>query len=453
MDPNSAGTATHEGKNPFSKHAAICRSIWFKPAWDIGAWSAGLDMGTAEEPVRRRTTGKTSPSTSSTASTAKAKFTYKTPERKGTKSIKSSDEGDKKRPSSLRNTKHEGKQRGRSEQKKSTAGKHPKEHGRSKGHKKDAKKEKSHKRETHERGAKRSQTEDKKSKQEEQEQKKKSRKEKKQKEVEPDPPKAKDKNMENEAELAKLNQFERGKEIRARRAVAEREEEKARKEKEEEDKQRAERERVEAKKRKAEDMKSNSSEASAECPGDEVDSSDEEDVGSEESDVKGFKATLTAGNSPSDADCDVFGSEDEGEEEEELSDDEVGSGEEGGKYIASVEKGAEIQAASNAAETKVKEGGAVAAGTANSASHAICVSFKPAHFAEMSRSVFCIDPGCTHKKEWDVFSRQLKNKKKMPGSLAEHVQKNKVDLFNLWLEKGQDLHELLGIVVEQLPFH
>lgn len=71
----------------------------------------------------------------------------------------------------------------------------------------------------------------------------------------------------------------------------------------------------------------------------------------------------------------------------------------------------------------------------------------------MSRSVFCIGPGTTHKKEWDVFSRQLKNKKKMPASLSEHVQKSKVDLFNLWLEKGQDLHELLGKAVKRLPFH
>ena len=51
--------------------------------------------------------------------------------------------------------------------------------------------------------------------------------------------------------------------------------------------------------------------------------------------------------------------------------------------------------------------------------------------------------GRTNKKEWDTFSREVVNKKKFPVRLSEHLARDKVDLFNLWLQHGKDLHELL----------
>ena len=51
--------------------------------------------------------------------------------------------------------------------------------------------------------------------------------------------------------------------------------------------------------------------------------------------------------------------------------------------------------------------------------------------------------GRTNKKEWDTFSREVLNKKKFPVRLSEHLARDKVDLFNLWLAHGKDLHELL----------
>ena len=48
------------------------------------------------------------------------------------------------------------------------------------------------------------------------------------------------------------------------------------------------------------------------------------------------------------------------------------------------------------------------------------------------------------KKEWDTFNRQLKNKKLFPIRLTEHVQRDKADVFNQWLECGKDLQEHLA---------
>lgn len=47
----------------------------------------------------------------------------------------------------------------------------------------------------------------------------------------------------------------------------------------------------------------------------------------------------------------------------------------------------------------------------------------------------------THKKEWDTFSRQLNDRKKLPVQLAEYVNTRKLDLFQIWLENNQNLHE------------
>lgn len=47
----------------------------------------------------------------------------------------------------------------------------------------------------------------------------------------------------------------------------------------------------------------------------------------------------------------------------------------------------------------------------------------------------------SHKKEWDTFSRQCNDRKKCPVGLAEYVNTRKTDLFQLWLENNQNLHE------------
>ncbi|CAE7837005.1 unnamed protein product [Symbiodinium sp. CCMP2592] len=54
----------------------------------------------------------------------------------------------------------------------------------------------------------------------------------------------------------------------------------------------------------------------------------------------------------------------------------------------------------------------------------------------------------TNKREWDVFSRQCLDRKKFPVSLASHLQRDKTDLFNLWLDNNQDLQKV-AIVVER----
>ena len=50
--------------------------------------------------------------------------------------------------------------------------------------------------------------------------------------------------------------------------------------------------------------------------------------------------------------------------------------------------------------------------------------------------------GATNKREWDSFSRACQDRKKFPVALAEHLQKDKTDLFNLWLTNGKDLNKL-----------
>ena len=47
----------------------------------------------------------------------------------------------------------------------------------------------------------------------------------------------------------------------------------------------------------------------------------------------------------------------------------------------------------------------------------------------------------SHKKEWDAFSRQCNDRKKFPVALAEYANTRKTDLFQLWLENNQNLHE------------
>ena len=47
----------------------------------------------------------------------------------------------------------------------------------------------------------------------------------------------------------------------------------------------------------------------------------------------------------------------------------------------------------------------------------------------------------SHKREWDTFSRQCNDRKKFPVGLADYVNTRKTDLFQLWLENNQNLHE------------
>ena len=52
-------------------------------------------------------------------------------------------------------------------------------------------------------------------------------------------------------------------------------------------------------------------------------------------------------------------------------------------------------------------------------------------------------PGVTHKKDWDVFSRAIQSRK-FPIKLSQHVQKDKVGLFNEWLNAGHSFDKFLG---------
>ena len=58
---------------------------------------------------------------------------------------------------------------------------------------------------------------------------------------------------------------------------------------------------------------------------------------------------------------------------------------------------------------------------------------------EFCRSFCYSRKGSTNKKEWDTFSRQCCDRKKFPVALSSHLQRDKVDLFYLWLDNGQDL--------------
>lgn len=51
--------------------------------------------------------------------------------------------------------------------------------------------------------------------------------------------------------------------------------------------------------------------------------------------------------------------------------------------------------------------------------------------------------GTTNKKEWDTFTRECKNRKLFPVELSDYYDKNKTDLFNLWLSNGKDLQKHL----------
>ena len=53
----------------------------------------------------------------------------------------------------------------------------------------------------------------------------------------------------------------------------------------------------------------------------------------------------------------------------------------------------------------------------------------------------------SHKKEWDEFTRACSNRKKFPIQLSNHLQRDKVDLFNQWLACSKNMKEFLGNVL------
>lgn len=58
-------------------------------------------------------------------------------------------------------------------------------------------------------------------------------------------------------------------------------------------------------------------------------------------------------------------------------------------------------------------------------------------------AVAALRNSATHKKEWDVFSKQLKTNTKAPAALSEYAvtKTAKIDLFNMWLDCGEDWDE------------
>lgn len=66
----------------------------------------------------------------------------------------------------------------------------------------------------------------------------------------------------------------------------------------------------------------------------------------------------------------------------------------------------------------------------------------------MYHDVFLIpdSSGTSHRAEWAAFTREIKNKAKFPIALSDHLQRDKNDLFNLWLQNGQNLKTFLGLI-------
>jgi len=59
--------------------------------------------------------------------------------------------------------------------------------------------------------------------------------------------------------------------------------------------------------------------------------------------------------------------------------------------------------------------------------------------------------GTTHRVEWAAFTREIKNRAKFPIALSDHLQRDKNDLFNLWLENDKSLNKLF--VLNQYKFY
>lgn len=58
------------------------------------------------------------------------------------------------------------------------------------------------------------------------------------------------------------------------------------------------------------------------------------------------------------------------------------------------------------------------------------------------------NPGVSHKKEWDKFNRQCLDRKKFPIAMAQHVLKNKNDVFAEWIAAGGEW-EKVSMVFER----
>lgn len=59
-----------------------------------------------------------------------------------------------------------------------------------------------------------------------------------------------------------------------------------------------------------------------------------------------------------------------------------------------------------------------------------------------------MDLGASHPAAWAQFTRLCKNKSSFPVTLSEKYNRNKGDLFAMWMENSQDLEKFLVRRVE-----
>lgn len=55
-------------------------------------------------------------------------------------------------------------------------------------------------------------------------------------------------------------------------------------------------------------------------------------------------------------------------------------------------------------------------------------------------------------KEWATFTRECQNRKKFPVALSDHLQRDKLDLFQAWLDNSKNLNEFPGYVSQRYIF-
>ena len=59
--------------------------------------------------------------------------------------------------------------------------------------------------------------------------------------------------------------------------------------------------------------------------------------------------------------------------------------------------------------------------------------------AAASKEAIVVRNSSTNKREWDAYMRQIASKgSKLAGTVADHFQKDKVELFNIWLDCNKD---------------
>ena len=63
----------------------------------------------------------------------------------------------------------------------------------------------------------------------------------------------------------------------------------------------------------------------------------------------------------------------------------------------------------------------------------------------------CQSLGVSHPNEFAVFTRICNNRGKFPVKLSEHLHRDKLDLFNHWLEAGKNMDEFLDFTMPSNP--